>query len=86
MVLRAESCGKPLRCLFGLRGETGLAYYLQVSVNRKGGQMEQPKAGDLNAVQLQGLITLAVRNGVLHASAMIALVGLLISLIVALLR
>jgi len=48
--------------------------------------MEDRRAGDLSALELQGLITLAVRNGVLSASAVLALVSLLIGLIVALLR
>ncbi len=41
---------------------------------------------ELTPLELQGLITLAVRNGVLMAFGVIALVGLLFGLIVALLR
>jgi len=41
---------------------------------------------DLTPLELQGLITLAVRNGVLHASAILGLLGLLVGFIVALLR
>ncbi len=47
---------------------------------------EPQRSQELTPLELQGLITLAVRNGVLSALAMTAVVSLLLGLVVALLR